>query len=77
MRSSWPIVVGVAFLGAAAAWYDAKNETRASLDGTNIEDVQIGGDTSDLARAEATQDRTVSTPRTGAPREDRVDDARR
>jgi hypothetical protein len=30
MRSSWPILIGIAFLGVAAIWYDAKNEVAAS-----------------------------------------------
>lgn len=30
MRSSWPILIGVAFIGLAAIWYDAKNEAAAA-----------------------------------------------
>jgi hypothetical protein len=29
MRSSWPIVVGIVALGAAAFWYDARNAEAA------------------------------------------------
>jgi hypothetical protein len=30
MRSSWPILIGIAFIGLAAIWYDAKNEVAAA-----------------------------------------------
>ena len=30
MRSTWHILVGIAIIGAAAIWYDAKNEVATS-----------------------------------------------
>jgi hypothetical protein len=30
MRSSWPIVIGIAFIAAAAFWYDATNQAAAA-----------------------------------------------
>jgi len=30
MRSTWPILIGIAFIGVAAFWYDAKNVVATS-----------------------------------------------
>ena len=30
MRSTWHILVGIAIIGAAAVWYDAKNEVASA-----------------------------------------------
>jgi hypothetical protein len=58
MRSSWPIVIGVAFLGAAAAWYDAKNEASSVLQADDVHEAPSAAEAS-FASAETPQERVL------------------
>lgn len=55
MRSSWPILVAVSFIAAAAYWYDANNEVAAASASpdaqANVTQVTAAATPSDIARA--------------------------
>jgi hypothetical protein len=74
MRSSWPIRIGVACLGAAAFWYDAKNEAASAQQSRDVDAVETAPRVSakNLAHAADANERgasvPVATPRAAEPR---------